>query len=37
MEVEEVEESTTETSTTPANGLESEDPWMARKNAESSQ
>ena len=41
MEVEEVEESTTETatetSTNPANGLESEDPWMARKNAESSQ
>lgn len=41
MEVEEVEETTTETttetSTNPANGLESEDPWMARKNAEASQ
>ena len=45
MEVEEVDETatetttetTTETSTNPANGLESEDPWLARKNAESSQ
>ena len=41
MEVEEVDETATETtaetSTNPANGLESEDPWMARKNAEASQ
>ena len=41
MEVEEVDETSTETSTenstNPANGLESEDPWLARKNAEASQ